>query len=127
MIVVLPVQGGFTVQVDGANGPTLPTSQAARQAAGRLLEAEPQRNREDFLDLTGVPIATGDPVEVARQVHNGRACNLVDGVLLDSVSAAAIVAVADAVNAANLAKLKAMPLAKAAAVCLKVCSRYARS
>jgi hypothetical protein len=62
-------------------------------------------------------------VEVARRVVARHQHEEVDGVLLDAFSAGAIVAVADALSAENLARLEAMSVTKAASVCMQLVTR----
>lgn len=62
-----------------------------------------------------------DPVEAARRVLDERSMKIVDGVLLDVVTAQAIRAVADALTTDEArAKLRSMPIERAGRVCLKL-------
>lgn len=64
-----------------------------------------------------------DPVAAAELVLGDMACRLFDGVLLDTFSASAIVAVDKALGAPGKARLRQMTLVRAADVCFKLLNR----
>lgn len=67
-----------------------------------------------------------DPVEAARKVVDAQTAMIFDGTLLDLFTAQHIVGVHDALSEPNKAKLRAMPLTKAAAVCFKLVEKHGR-
>jgi hypothetical protein len=67
--------------------------------------------------------APTNPVTAAREVTARGSYRKVDGVRLDTFTASAIVAVADALSAENRRTLEAMSVTRAAAVCLKLAAK----
>lgn len=60
------------------------------------------------------------PVDVAREVVRTGRFDAIKGQHLDRVTAGAIVAVADALNETNVARLNAMPLERAVTIAWKL-------
>jgi hypothetical protein len=78
---------------------------------------------EDDIDLRDWPTAP-KTIEAIRAIVDNHACRVIDGVMVDAMSAQAIIAVYDALSEANRATFVAMPITRMGTVAWKLISKH---